>query len=99
MSDLIDRQAAIDALSDEITITGVTNAIIVKDYVQRVKRKLENLPSAQPERKSGKWVRGDAEKLTCSARCSICQNRVYEERSPYKFCPNCGAKMEGEQNG
>ncbi len=47
MDDLISRQAAIDALDDEITITGKANAYVVKDYVNRVKRKLEELPSAQ----------------------------------------------------
>ena len=49
MDDLISRQAAICSLDDEITITGKANAYVVKDYVQRVKRKLENLPSVQPE--------------------------------------------------
>lgn len=49
LNDLIKRESAIAALDDEITITGTTNAIVVKDYVQRVKRKLEQLPSAQPE--------------------------------------------------
>lgn len=46
--DTISRQAAIGALSDEITITGLSNVYVFKDYVQRVKRKLEQLPSAQP---------------------------------------------------
>ena len=49
MSDLIDRQAAIDALDGEIEITGRTNAEAVKGYVRLVKDRLERLPSAQPE--------------------------------------------------
>ena len=49
MDELISRRAAICSLDDEITITGKANAYVVKDYVQRVKRKLENLPSVQPE--------------------------------------------------
>ena len=49
MSDLIDRQAAIDALDGEIEITGRTNAEAVKGYVRLVRGRLERLPSAQPE--------------------------------------------------
>ena len=49
MSDLISRQAAIDALDGKIEITGRTNAEAVKGYVRLVKDRLERLPSAQPE--------------------------------------------------
>lgn len=49
MSDLIDRQAAIDALDGEIKITGRTNAEAVMGYTRLVKDRLERLPSAQPE--------------------------------------------------
>lgn len=49
MSDLIERQAAIDALDGEIQITGRKNAEAVKGYVRLVKDRLEWLPSAEPE--------------------------------------------------
>lgn len=49
MDDLISRQEAINALNDEITITGASNAYVVRDYVRRVKQKLENIPSDEPE--------------------------------------------------
>jgi len=49
MKDLIERQAAIDALDGEIEITGRTNAEAVKGYVRLVRDRLERLPSAQPE--------------------------------------------------
>lgn len=49
MSDLISRQAAIEALNDEFTIIGKTNAIVVQDYIRRVNNRLHDLPSAQPE--------------------------------------------------
>lgn len=49
MDDLISRQAAIDALNDEFTITGKMNAVIVQDYIRRVNNRLHDLPSAQPE--------------------------------------------------
>ena len=49
MDDLISRQTAIDALDDNITIQGITNALFVINYVKRVKQKLEQLPSALPK--------------------------------------------------
>ena len=49
MSDLISRQAAIDALDGEIEITGRTNAEAVKGYVRLVRDRLERLPSARPD--------------------------------------------------
>ena len=49
VGDMISRQAALLSLDDEITITGVENAYAVRDYVRRVKRKLESLPAAEPQ--------------------------------------------------
>ena len=50
---------------------------------------LKKLPSAQPERKKGKWIRGDIKGIPYC--CSVCSGRFNYE---WKFCPNCGAKME-----
>lgn len=49
MNDLVNRQAAIDALNGEIEITGRMNAEAVKGYIKLVKDRLERLPSAQSE--------------------------------------------------
>lgn len=93
MSDLIEKQAAIDALNVCATIgrgcgKSVTFDIVmatVNDYADIVKKRIEALPSAQPERKQGKW------KDFCgSYQCSCCNmTNAYEEN----FCPNCGADM------
>lgn len=98
MDDLISRQAAIEALDGEIEITGRTNAEAVKGYVRLVKDRLERLPSAQPERKKGKWINRSLnilypewERYTCSV-CGEHSNR-------YDYCPNCGAKMDEEIEG
>lgn len=69
---------------------------------------LLNLPSAQLERKKGKWIEGDywsegvgmGESYGNYYRCSICEKRV---RSGYKhcymnFCPYCGADMREESD-
>lgn len=98
MADLIDRQAAIDALnkkkiyrqldSDRWVISDCLNAIV-------------NLPPAQPEPKKGKWEITDA--YPHNVYCSECHKKfaqtqwaVWEDGSlPRNFCPNCGADMRG----
>ena len=87
MDDLISRQAAIDAIMGE-----PTDAHYPSWYAER----LEQLPSAQPERKKGKWINRSLnilypewERYTCSV-CGEHSNR-------YDYCPNCGAKMDEEK--
>lgn len=50
--------------------------------------------NALVERKTGKWIRGDAEKLTGSQRCSICHKACYKGKDSFNYCPNCGAEMD-----
>ena len=100
MSDPIDRQAAIDSLNDEFTIIGTTNAIIVRDYIRRVKNRLHDLPSAQSERKKGRWVHDgyDFPGGVDWIHCSECGKRgVNVPADLSNFCPNCGADMRGEK--
>ena len=46
----ISRQAAIEALDGEITVTGRANAEAVRGYANLVCDRIKRLPSAQPER-------------------------------------------------
>ena len=58
---------------------------------------LEQIIDEQPtieDRKTGKWIRGDAEKLTGSQRCSICHKACYKGNDYFNYCPNCGARMK-----
>ena len=50
MDDCISRQAAIEALDGEITVTGRANAEAVRGYANLVCDRIKRLPSAQPER-------------------------------------------------
>ena len=103
-SDTISRQAAIDAICEhgtDLERRGIT-VLAVVNHKQATVDLLENLPSAQPERKTGRWIYGESEVGNDGYYCSECGNFVpwiYEESAmnfirEYKFCPNCGAKME-----
>ena len=89
MSDLISRQAAIEICDDELLHSEYYSPI-------RTWNRILQLPSAQPERKKGKWERyghdffGDNE-----YRCTACEKTANIKTA---FCPNCGADMRGEED-
>jgi len=68
---LISRQAAIDAFTDEIQVTGRANAESVKAYVKLVIDRIKRLPSAQPMR----WI-PCSERLPRQGQEVICQCRA-----------------------
>ena len=107
MSDLISRQAAIDALAkfvpyaicDESTesyTNGLTDAYNL----------ICQLPSAQPERKKGHWVEIGDEPYD-EWECDVCGFVIdgsgcidpEEYRDVYRFCPRCCSDMRVEQDG
>ena len=97
--DLISRQAAIDVIlpycpDDDGTCSKSG------DDLRNLLDDIENLPSAQTERKEGKWI--DNKGLY---QCSVCKHIWSElwwvESCPIDrmnkimhYCPNCGAEME-----
>ena len=101
MSDLIDRQEAIDALEkwlDEWTHPNAQGAIM--DCIQT----LNGMPSAQPQRPKGKWIEQDDGWDGVYYECSVCKEPfTLIDGTPkdnlYNFCPNCGAEMRGDADG
>lgn len=58
-------------------------------------KNLETLPSAQPERQIGRWIRNDNGTYTCS----VCHSWIPKEQYYYaRYCLYCGAKMKGDNN-
>ena len=95
MDDLISRQAAIDMLKNRWKKTRNYEGI-GDDIAEECELYLKQVPSAQPVRK-GHWI-GYAG--TIGNECSICHTwlDVMQGTAEMNFCPNCGAKMDGEQN-
>ena len=75
MSDLIRRQDAIDAVSD----CGICI------------QKIVDLPSAEQEQKTGKWIH-------CKyplGECSVCHKIINIQANEAVYCPCCGSRNTG----
>ena len=114
MSDLIDRQAAIDDMKDMYHAAEKWGKEASDDVIKaraescmasliEMKLRIEKLPSAQPERKVGKWVDGWSPRFDGTRHwfreCSECGYKR-EDDNPEKdtnYCPNCGCAMKGEE--
>ena len=92
--DTISRQMAIDAVS-----RGCQE---FRGIFAECEKNLNELPSAQPERKTGRWILWNYPGEEC-AICSACgeeydQMELYIGGNDYpKYCPNCGAKVGAEE--
>lgn len=107
MSDLISRQAAIDEIDEWIKAflenghkESAADACLIQDGIFQ-------LPSVQPERKTGKWIQKSKPMEFNTVwwyECSECGDKPPRDRygNPdylSNFCPNCGADMRGEKDG
>ena len=94
--DLISRQAAIDELK-KISFSYCFECGV---YLSEDRREIEiissskaleaieALPFVQREQKTGQWI---SNRHTDTVLCSECKKCYGDE---FKFCPNCGTKME-----
>lgn len=101
--DVIYRQEAIDAMAN--TLWHYPNECYRNLNVYEFARGLAELglksvPSAQPERKTGKWTREvlgstSGYGTTVMYQCSECDSMAV---SKYRYCPNCGCAMKGDND-
>ena len=70
------------------------NKSMYKSVLDVIDRRLEALPSIQPEQRTGKWIESnDIDFYRCS-ECGCYWEKGMVENCNMDFCPNCGAKME-----
>ena len=109
-TDIISRQMAIDALFElyeyQRDIDPTEAADLVRQGIYLAEKKIEQLPSAQPELKRGQWEMLQMPISPPVYKCSVCgshalqsvtgclMNRHYEANLT-NYCPNCGAWMKG----
>ena len=106
MNDLISRQAAIDAIND----SHFPGAPYVDTGINIALRIIHDLPSVQPERKTGKWIKEHIDitdkehpKSFRFHRCSVCNHVAapalfVDEEKWLSYCPHCGAYMKGGED-
>ena len=110
MADLIDRQALYEKTAEvEASALHMVEKLLHSEDLDEIKEcamwslllsvskefkhDLEDVPSAEPERKTGRWKLGPFDRIRGYwATCSACERTSF---GGGKYCPNCGALMEG----
>ena len=103
---LIEADAALEAIRTMQTYKLFSGDDMILIDKAQVQTELMMLPSAQPERKTGRWIESNPQdsKLCRLMTCSECGkayivniNVPYEDwTEAHKFCIECGADMRGE---
>lgn len=102
--DTISRQAAIDAVEFGITFAKVIDKSTgeVKELFREGNRSLteaikriKSLPSAQLERKRGRWKPYRCDMYKCSECGYIYTELTDRHKCGANYCPNCGEYMGG----
>lgn len=77
-----------------MALTGDITDCTIEEFIARLRNKLSKLPSVTLQPKIGKWVEGGYEDMYYV--CSECDYKAseYWVKPKYKYCPNCGAKMQ-----
>jgi len=88
-SETIYRQAAIDAINCDITITGKQNAEVVAETIASFVDRIKALPSAEPE--IAKRIVGKSrDGMTLWYQCDMCNEPVDAQDN---FCRGCGRRL------
>ena len=111
MRRLIDADELMEFIENRYEITWESNSYEggIKDACVDILEKIKNMPtcemlktkpSAQPERKPGRWIYWDDEPEHNAYECSECKKPIVlisgtPTDNGYKFCPGCGLSMKG----
>ena len=101
--DAISRQAAIEAIEalQRPIMREESNYYQFKfSGMSEAREAVVNLPSVTPQQRTGRWIQkeeeGDAEPFIIW-ECSECHCVDEDGKPSYKYCPQCGARMEVEE--
>ena len=93
MSEYIERGALIAELAKGTIITDDIYGMGIMTGLGRALTVAKAAPAADVvEVKHGKWKKSGNEKT-----CSACKFIYYSNNDDFNYCPNCGAKMDGER--
>ena len=92
--DVVSREAVLNTL--DTMDKALDEDRTVEAYKELLKECYKELPPVTPKQRTGKWIvheRDGIEDLECH-QCGVWF--LHEHLVRNSFCPNCGAKMEGE---
>lgn len=81
---------------------SIAVAILTEKLIETTLDKIIDEQPTIEERKKGKWIDIDSEIYTWKVRCDKCgyERSMMSTQGKYpKFCEECGAKIEGVENG
>lgn len=104
MKEYIEREAALETTYEPFTMSmcmTVSECNGMNRAREMIFKQLRDIPAADVvEVRHGKWVWDGG--VGMHYYCSLCHHNAYGNTGEimdgeYKYCPNCGAKMDGER--
>ena len=93
MGDLVSRQAVKDIFTELYGISAIGSIFDKHEWADICETTANELPSAQPERKTGHWILDRSGAYCCSKCMEPCA--TYTMMKPRdKFCKMCGSRNE-----
>lgn len=92
MDEYIEREAATNVACNILwKMNDLSTSLMAKA--------LNSIPAADvaPVR-HGKWIEKEKYTFGVLYDCSICDNRILDNGHSWNYCPNCGAKMDGDED-
>ena len=94
MAEYINREDLIISLEE--TIKGIKGTPMWVTMCEAILRAVKDMSAADvQEVKHGRWI-GKPIAGYANIRCSACGDVVIESTGKWKYCPNCGARMDAE---
>lgn len=106
MADYIDRKALLDRICGNIIVTHRPGEPSLEIRgANKVINFIEEAPTIEAEpMRHGKWkvlknYPWKLQSMFCCSECGKFEHGYAYEHEGFNYCPNCGAKMRGENDG
>ena len=103
MAKYIDREALVEWLKripliDLSDGRGLCRVIMEDDFKKAIKKMPNGIIADVAPVRHGRWIEQEKYTFGTMYDCSICDNRILDNGHSWNYCPNCGAKMDGDSN-
>ena len=100
MAEYIDREALVEwlnriPLKDLSDGRGLCRVIMEDDFKKAIKKMPKGIIADVAPVRHGRWVEKEKYTFGIMYDCSLCEDRILDNGHHWKYCPNCGAKMDG----